>query len=69
MKANIELNLRPFNIPNYVRIDDNHKTATGEDRTIPLHMIDASTLEKMCEQFTNMVFKKAKRNRPPTQAD
>ena len=61
MKTKIEVKLKSFSIPNFVLIDDDHKTTTGEDRTLPLSMIDSLTLEKMCEEFTNSVFRKAKK--------
>ena len=69
LKAKIELNLKPFSVPNFVQIDGEDKAAIGDESSIPLHMVDKWTLEKMCEEFTDAVFKKAKRNRPPTQAD
>lgn len=66
MKAKIEIELKPFNIPNFA-IAERHEPGDDE-RSFPLALIDANTLDRMCEDFRNAVFKKAGKQQPPMEA-
>lgn len=69
MKASIEMNIKPFRVPNNVIVDEPHKREElGADKALPLSTLDAGTLEKMCEDFTAEVFKKAGKARLPKPA-
>lgn len=66
MKAKLDVELKPFKVPSVVVMDakarpmeDGVKFDTG----IPLSYVSAETLEKLCEEFTNAVFKKAGKHR------
>ena len=63
MKAKIEVEFKPFQVPSFA-ICERHEPGDDE-RSIPLSMIDANTLDRMCEEFTDAVFKKSGRRRPP----
>jgi hypothetical protein len=60
MKADVTVELKPFNIPTFVLLA-NTEFAEG----FPLSMIDPYTLEALCDQFRTEVFKKAGKQRPP----
>lgn len=62
MKLNVEVDLRPFKTPNFV----NEKTSRDDEsgRQWALNELDAYTLERLCEEFTREVFKKAGKKRP-----
>ena len=79
MKANIKVNLKPFTVPNYVLsevvnentlADDLRKLQGSSDNGRKFHVseIDAVTLERLCENFTNEIFKKAGKSRPDREA-
>ena len=67
MKATLQFELQPFVVPNFVR-----RKASGielgreEEMTFPLSDIDALTLDRLCEQFRNEIFRKAGKEQPPT---
>ena len=68
MKTSIEINLKPFYVPNFViAIDPARPREEGfvETRSFALSELDPVTLEKMCEAFTTGIFKKAGKQRPP----
>lgn len=67
MHTKIEIILKPFSTPNFVLSVGHERSLDGqpEETSYPLSAIDAQTLERMCEDFTNDVFKKAKKQRPP----
>lgn len=67
MKASIELTLRPFTVPNFVIAESPEKPGEGPDGSFPLSMIDASTLDRLCSDFRDAVFKKAGKEQPPRQ--
>lgn len=71
MEATIKLKLKPFNVPNFVVVADHEQLHREEgmsvSRAFALSELDAVTLEKMCEEFTDAVFEKACKRRP-TQA-
>lgn len=68
MKAKLELELRPFTVPNFVLVDPPIKqegsTVDSDATSYPLEAIDAETLDRMCDQFRDAVFKKAKKQQP-----
>lgn len=63
MKITLEVEVEPFQTPNFVR----GVKRRGEDEGVayPLELMDAKTLESLCDQFRTEVFRKAKKNRPP----
>jgi len=63
VKSKIEVELKPFNIPNYA-IMERHEPGDDE-RSFPLSMIDANTLDRMCDAFRDAVFNKAGKQQPP----
>lgn len=68
MKVTIELNLKPFQTPNFVLIESEPKPRQDGfqvSNSIPLSEIDPGALEGLCEEFTREVFKKAGKQRPP----
>ncbi len=71
MKITIEIKLKPFYVPNFVRIDEYRslrQEGLVESGTFRLSEIDECTLSKMCNDFRNEVFKKAGKNPPPESA-
>lgn len=66
MKTKIELDLKPFTAPNFVLAVN--PDPVGQDFSYPLSIIDAVTLERMCDDFRNSVFEKAKKSPPPRDA-
>lgn len=66
MKVKIEVNLAPFSIPNFVRVEDED---TGKERTaIALEELDGVTLDRLCDEFRTAVFKKAGCGFPPEES-
>lgn len=65
MKATIELTLKPFTVPNYVIAEPPKAPGEQPDGSFPLSMIDAATLERMCDDFRSAVFEKAGKSPPP----
>lgn len=63
MKTTIEIELKPFSVPNFVIVAS---TGDGETRSYPLSAIDAQTLDRMCSDFRHAVFKQAGKEMPPT---
>ena len=63
VKAIIEVELIPWIIPNFITV-----AAHGGDRekTFPLSHFDSLTLDKMCVEFREAIFKKAEKQFPPT---
>lgn len=69
MKVNIEIELKPFQTPNFALVL-NRKERDGEfggpeETSIPLSKLDAITLDKMCDEFRSEVFRKAGKTPPP----
>lgn len=67
MKATIELDLKPFMTPNFVQVKQEpsqRQEGMKEPRSFALSELDENTLERLCENFTNEVFKKAGKTRP-----
>jgi hypothetical protein len=68
MKAKLDVELKPFNVPNFVVMDAKARPMEDGvkfDSGIALRDVSVETLEKLCEEFTEAVFKKAGKNRPP----
>lgn len=68
MKATLQVELQPFQTPNFVRAVQ--KAGKREDdmqeaASYPLSDIDPETLGKLCDDFRDEVFRKAGKNRPP----
>ncbi|MEM8493227.1 MAG: hypothetical protein AAF756_20610 [Pseudomonadota bacterium] len=57
VKLDMEVEIKPLSAPNYVL------AAEGET-SYPLSALDPKTLERLCEDFTKEVFKKAGKQRP-----
>lgn len=71
MKATIEIELQPFTVPNFVRPTARQMAGDEQVKEIaqesfPLSALDPVTLDKMCDEFRDGVFKKAGKNPPPT---
>lgn len=68
MQVKIELDLVPFNIPNYILVKGKPcKREDGFKEAIKFHLseLDSLTLDKLCEEFRKEVFKKAGKEQPP----
>jgi hypothetical protein len=68
MKVKLDVELKPFNVPSFVFIGTpprSREEGVKFDSGIALRDVSAETLEKLCEEFTNAVFKKAGKHRPP----
>lgn len=68
MKVEIEVELKPFRVPDFAQIDSSQKL-NQEGFTpmeyYPLSELTAEALESMCEEFTKSVFEKAGKSMPP----
>jgi len=73
MKVKIEVDLKPFDLPRFVEAKGKAvKTTDGEFIEKPryrLQDLDANTLARLCENFTNNLFQQAGKQRPPTVCD
>lgn len=68
MKVTVEVKLKSFTVPNYVLVDEPPRPREEgflEGRKYALSELDALTLEKLCDEFTQAVFNKAGKQRPP----
>ena len=68
MKANIELELIPFTVPNFVLVKTEPKPrqqVMAEPPKFALCELDNRTLEALCEEFSKAVFEKAWRKKYP----
>ena len=68
MKASIEIDFKPFNVPNFVVADNDMEAreANCENQSFPLSVLSPEALDKMCDEFRKSVFAKAKKQPPPT---
>lgn len=69
MKATIELELVPFNVPDVVYVREKptlRQHGLAEGRKIHLSELDAETLDTLCYEFRKAVFQKAQKQLPPT---
>lgn len=67
MKASIEVKLKPFNVPNFVLVDEplkERQDGFSEGRKYALSELDAETLEALCWEFKQEVFAKAGKQSP-----
>lgn len=69
MKAKIEIEIKPFSAPNVVLLKIPMGNGDDTVSSIPLKEIDPGTLDKLCDDFTNEIFKKAGKSRPVQNAD
>ena len=65
MKVNITVNIKPFNVPNFV-VSKESDTDGAAKESYPLHCLDIETIEKLCDDFKIAVFNKAGLPMPPT---
>ncbi len=63
MKTTVEMELKPFETPNFA-IAVRHEPGDDE-RSFPLSMLDANTLDRMFNDFRDAVFEKARKQQPP----
>ena len=67
MKATIELELKPFSVPNYVltvpKIGE-RQDGLVEAPKYALKDLDVETLDQLCNEFRDSVFKKANKDQP-----
>lgn len=71
MKATLEVELQPFTTPNFVRAKPRpclKQDGLQELPAYPLSDLDSWTLDKLCRDFRDEVFKKAGKEQPPTAA-
>ena len=71
MKATIEIELQPFTTPNFVLAVSKpgmKQDGMQELPSYPLSSLDSWTLDKLCSEFRDEVFKKAGKEQPPTAA-
>lgn len=59
MKINLEIEVRPFTVPNYVITIPKTGGRNEETPKIAIADLDAVTLEKMCNEFRASIFKQA----------
>jgi hypothetical protein len=64
MKTTIEIEVKDFQVPSFAILKD----AIGDEgaTSIPLSMLDSDALHRLCQNFRDEVFKKAKKQQPPT---
>lgn len=68
MKTTLEVELQPFTTPNFVRLASKpglKQDGMQELPSYPLSDLDSWTLDKLCREFRNEVFKKAGKEQPP----
>lgn len=61
MRATIELSIKPFTVPNFVI---GEVAGEGDGRSIALWELSPETLDAMCNEFREAVFKKAGKRDP-----
>jgi hypothetical protein len=69
MKATLQVELKPFQTPNFVIAVGKpglKQDGMQELPSYPLSDLDADTLDKMCRDFRDEVFRKAGKEQPPT---
>jgi len=59
MKITLDLEILPFNTPNYARTKQVGKDETCEDTAIHIRDLSLEALHNLCDQFKRDVFKKA----------
>ena len=69
MKATLQVELQPFQTPNFVRAVGKpgvRQDGMQELPCYPLSDLDPDTLDKLCRDFRAEVFRKAGKEQPPT---
>ena len=69
MKATLQVELQPFQTPNFVRAVGKpglKQDGMQELPCYPLSDLDSLTLDKLCDDFRAEVFRKAGKEQPPT---
>ena len=69
MKATLQVELQPFQTPNFVRAvakPGKREDGIQEAPSYPLSDLDPLTLDKLCNEFRDEVFRKAGKEQPPT---
>ena len=69
MKAKLEIELKPFAVPNFVLVERTQSAiehGVEEPSTLHLSELDADTLDRLCYEFRVAVFQKAGKRLPPT---
>lgn len=62
MKASLEVELKPFQTPNFVLLE---VKVGGEPASVPLSALDSRTLDRLCRNFRDEMFRKAGKEQPP----
>ena len=60
MKIKVSVDIKPFSIPNFVVSKEDADGLAKE--SFPLNCLDRETIEKLCSDFRDGVFKKAELN-------
>lgn len=69
MKATLQVELQPFQTPNFVRaVGKPGQKQDGVQKLpcYPLSDLDSLTLDRLCRDFRDEVFRKAGKEQPPT---
>jgi len=72
MKVKIEVDLKPFGIPNFVIVKQEpglKQDGLQESKQYKISELDSGTLLKMCEEFKISVFEKAGKKVPLIMSD
>lgn len=64
MRVAVTLDIVPFTVPNAVYLEK----PMSPDNKIPLTELDSKTLDRLCDEFRNGVFRVAGAEQPPRQA-
>lgn len=70
MKATLHVELQPFQVPNFVMAVGKpgaRQEGMRELPSYPLSDLDSETLDRMCNEFRNEIFRRAGKNQPPRQ--
>jgi hypothetical protein len=67
MKTNIELDVKLWRPPNFAIIKSPDPEA-AQDISLPLSALDPLTLDRLCREYRDEVFKKAGKSPPPEEA-
>ena len=68
MEVTLKVKLQPFKVPNYVLAEvpfGRREEGIQEGPKYSLEDLDAETLDRLCDEFRNAVFLKAKKSLPP----
>ena len=69
VKATLQVELQSFQTPNFVRAVSKpglKQDGMQEIPAYPLSDLDADTLDRLCREFRDEVFRKAGKQQPPT---